>query len=122
MRVAQSWLAEILQRATPEWNVTPEELDAGFVRVGLEVEDIETLERVDHLVVGRVEQITELEGFKKPIRFCQVDVGEDAPRGIVCGARNFAEGDLIVLHCPVQCCPEVSPSRRERRTGRSPTA
>ncbi|MFD6859976.1 phenylalanine--tRNA ligase subunit beta [Rhodococcus sp. NPDC060090] len=105
MRVAQSWLAEILQRATPEWNVTPEELDAGFVRVGLEVEDIETLDRVDNLVVGRVAEITELEGFKKPIRFCQVEVGEDAPRGIVCGARNFDEGDLIVAALPGAVLP-----------------
>jgi phenylalanyl-tRNA synthetase beta chain len=38
VRVAQSWLTEILQRTTPEWSVSAEELDAGFVRVGLEVE------------------------------------------------------------------------------------
>lgn len=105
MRVAQSWLTEILQRATPEWNVTAEELDAGFVRVGLEVEDIETLGRIDNLVVGRVVEITELTEFKKPIRFCKVDVGEDEPRGIVCGARNFAEGDLIVAALPGAVLP-----------------
>ncbi|MBS9371871.1 phenylalanine--tRNA ligase subunit beta [Rhodococcus sp. B50] len=105
MRVAQSWLTEILQRATPEWNVTAEELDAGFVRVGLEVEDVETLGRIDNLVVGRVAEITELTEFKKPIRFCKVDVGEDEPRGIVCGARNFAEGDLIVAALPGAVLP-----------------
>ncbi|WP_226436748.1 phenylalanine--tRNA ligase subunit beta [Rhodococcus yananensis] len=105
MRVAQSWLAEILQRSTPGWNVTAEELDAGFVRVGLEVEDIETPARVEHLVVGRVAEITELEGFKKPIRFCRVEVGEAEPRGIVCGARNFAEGDLIVAALPGAVLP-----------------
>lgn len=122
MRVAQSWLAEILQRATPEWNVTPEELDAGFVRVGLEVEDVETLERVDNLVVGRVAEITELEGFKKPIRLCQVDVGEDAPRGIVCGARNFAEGDLIVAALPGAVLPGGFAIAARKTYGRSPTA
>ncbi|MEU5844316.1 phenylalanine--tRNA ligase subunit beta [Rhodococcus sp. NPDC047139] len=105
MRVAQSWLTEILQRATPEWNVTAEELDAGFVRVGLEVEDVETLVRIDNLVVGRVVEITELTEFKKPIRFCKVDVGEAEPRGIVCGARNFAEGDLIVAALPGAVLP-----------------
>ncbi|MCW3472057.1 MULTISPECIES: phenylalanine--tRNA ligase subunit beta [Rhodococcus] len=105
MRVAQSWLTEILQRATPEWNVTAEELDAGFVRVGLEVEDIETLGRIDNLVVGRVVEITELTEFKKPIRFCKVDVGEEEPRGIVCGARNFAEGDLIIAALPGAVLP-----------------
>ena len=105
MRVAQSWLTEILQRATPEWDVTAEELDAGFVRVGLEVEDVETLARIDNLVVGRVAEITELTEFKKPIRFCKVDVGEDEPRGIVCGARNFAEGDLVVAALPGAVLP-----------------
>ncbi|QSE71059.1 phenylalanine--tRNA ligase subunit beta [Rhodococcus sp. PSBB049] len=106
MRVAQSWLTEILQRATPEWNVTAEELDAGFVRVGLEVEEVDTLARLDGpLVVGRVLEITELTEFKKPIRFCQVEVGEDAPRGIVCGARNFTEGDLVVVALPGAVLP-----------------
>ena len=33
MRVAQSWLTEILRRDTPDWGVTADELDAGFVRV-----------------------------------------------------------------------------------------
>jgi len=105
VRVAQSWLTEILQRTTPEWSVTAEELDAGFVRVGLEVEDIETLARIDNLVVGRVVEITELTEFKKPIRFCKVDVGEAEPRGIVCGARNFAEGDLVVVALPGAVLP-----------------
>ncbi|MCX5046448.1 phenylalanine--tRNA ligase subunit beta [Aldersonia sp. NBC_00410] len=109
MRVAQSWLTEILQRATPDWEVTPEELDAGFVRVGLEVEEIDTVTEITGpLVVGRVEQITELTEFKKPIRFCQVMVGSgegDATRGIVCGARNFAEGDLVVVALPGAVLP-----------------
>jgi len=105
VRVAQSWLTEILQRTTPGWSVTPEELDAGFVRVGLEVEELDKLERVtgelEHpLVVGRVAEITELTEFKKPIRFCKVDVGNPDLQEIVCGARNFAVGDLVVVVLP----------------------
>ncbi|MBJ8343056.1 phenylalanine--tRNA ligase subunit beta [Antrihabitans sp. YC2-6] len=106
MRVAQSWLTEILQRANPGWSVTPEELDAGFVRVGLEVEELDILAPVTGtLVVGRVLEIEELTEFKKPIRFCQVDVGESEPRGIICGARNFAVGDLIVAALPGAVLP-----------------
>ncbi|RZL76963.1 MAG: phenylalanine--tRNA ligase subunit beta [Rhodococcus sp. (in: high G+C Gram-positive bacteria)] len=106
MRVAQSWLTEILQRATPDWDVTAEELDAGFVRVGLEVEEVDRLEPVDGpLVVGKVLEITELTEFKKPIRFCKVDVGAAEPQGIVCGARNFAEGDLVVVALPGAVLP-----------------
>ena len=43
------------------------------------------------LVVGRVLEIEELTEFKKPIRYCQVDVGRrpDAARGIVCGATQL---------------------------------
>ncbi|VFA97022.1 phenylalanine--tRNA ligase subunit beta [Nocardia cyriacigeorgica] len=105
MRVAQSWLTDIIARTAPEWSVTPEELDAGFVRVGLEVEEVDTLQRVGGeidkpLVVGRVLEITELTEFKKPIRFCKVDVGNPEPQEIVCGARNFAVGDLVVVVLP----------------------
>ncbi|RVW00489.1 phenylalanine--tRNA ligase subunit beta [Rhodococcus spongiicola] len=106
MRVAQSWLTEILQRATPDWQVTADELDAGFVRVGLEVEEVDPLEPVTgSLVVGRVVEITELTEFKKPIRFCKVDVGAGTPQEIVCGARNFAEGDLVVVALPGSVLP-----------------
>ncbi|MFZ2174647.1 MAG: phenylalanine--tRNA ligase subunit beta [Rhodococcus sp. (in: high G+C Gram-positive bacteria)] len=106
MRVAQSWLTEILQRATPGWEVTADELDAGFVRVGLEVEEVDRLEAIEGpLVVGKVLEIEELTEFKKPIRFCKVDVGAAEPQGIVCGARNFAEGDLVVVALPGAVLP-----------------
>ena len=41
------------------------------------------------LVVGRVLEIEELTGFKKPIRFCRVDVGNAEPQEIVCGAHQL---------------------------------
>lgn len=107
MRVAQSWLTEIMQRANDGWSVTPAELDAGFVRVGLEIEgEPETLPEIGGpLTIGRVSSISELEGFKKPIRFCLVDVGRDEPQQIVCGARNFAVGDLVVVALPGTVLP-----------------
>ena len=107
MRIAQSWLTDILQRANDGWSVTPDELDAGFVRVGLEVEgEPETLPNIaGPLTIGRVSSIEELEGFKKPIRFCLVDVGAGEPQQIVCGARNFAEGDLVVVALPGTVLP-----------------
>ncbi|OZD61558.1 phenylalanine--tRNA ligase subunit beta [Rhodococcus sp. 06-1059B-a] len=106
MRVPQSWLTEVLQRTAPQWKVTPEELDEGFVRVGFEVEELESLDNVTGpLVVGRVSSIEELTEFKKPIRFCHVDVGAEELQEIVCGARNFAEGDLIVAALPGSVLP-----------------
>lgn len=106
MRVPQSWLTEVVRKAAPEWSVTADELDAGFVSVGFEIEDVIPLPEITGpLVVGRVQSIEELTEFKKPIRFCLVEVGEAEPRGIVCGARNFAEGDLIVAALPGSVLP-----------------
>ncbi|MBD8506358.1 phenylalanine--tRNA ligase subunit beta [Hoyosella sp. G463] len=106
MRVAQSWLTDIIQRANPGWSISAEELDAGFVGVGLEVEDVTRPGPVvGPLRVGRVVSIEELTEFKKPIRFCLVDVGGAEPQGIVCGARNFVEGDLVVVALPGAVLP-----------------
>ncbi|GAC70998.1 phenylalanine--tRNA ligase subunit beta [Gordonia soli] len=101
MRVPQSWITEVLRQGAADWSASAAEIDEGFVRVGFEIEDVESFPEITGpLVVGRVLEIEELTEFKKPIRFCQVEVGEAEPRGIVCGARNFAVGDLIVAALP----------------------
>ncbi|GAB2657903.1 phenylalanine--tRNA ligase subunit beta [Gordonia jinhuaensis] len=106
MRVPQSWLTEVLRHGDPQWSATTAQIDEGFVRVGFEIEDVEPLPEITGpLVIGRVDEIEELTGFKKPIRFCQVDVGEAADRGIVCGARNFQVGDLVVVALPGAVLP-----------------
>jgi phenylalanyl-tRNA synthetase beta chain len=103
VRVPIGWLAEHVDLPA---GITVEDLDTAFVRLGLEVEEIHrTPQTTGPLVVGRVLEIEELTGFKKPIRYCQVDVGEAEPRGIVCGARNFAVGDLIVAALPGAVLP-----------------
>ena len=101
MRLPKSWLTEVLQKGDPSWSASTEDIDAGFVRVGFEIEDVDEFPEITGpLVIGRVEQITELTEFKKPIRDCGVDVGADELQSIVCGARNFAEGDLVVVALP----------------------
>ncbi len=106
MRAPQSWFTEVLRAGDPQWSASAAEIDAGFVRVGFEIEDVDPFPTITGpLVIGRVLDIEELTEFKKPIRFCQVDVGEGEPRGIVCGARNFAEGDLIVAALPGTVLP-----------------
>ncbi|MEU6859839.1 phenylalanine--tRNA ligase subunit beta [Glycomyces sp. NPDC046736] len=99
MRIPVSWLAEYA--ALPE-DLSTEALDAALVEAGLEVEEVDDLRArvTGPLVVGRVASIEELTEFKKPIRHCQVEVGEAEPRSIICGARNFAEGDLVVVALP----------------------
>ncbi|MCP3804239.1 phenylalanine--tRNA ligase subunit beta [Allokutzneria sp. A3M-2-11 16] len=105
MRIPVSWLADHV--ALPE-GTTPEQIADAFVRVGLEVEEVHHLAGVTGpLVAGLVMEIEELTDFKKPIRYCKVDVGnleEDGetvkPQMIICGARNFREGDTIVAALP----------------------
>ncbi|WP_229072412.1 phenylalanine--tRNA ligase subunit beta [Actinoplanes sp. DH11] len=99
MKTSLSWLREYVELPA---GITASELDAALTNLGMEVEGIvdQAATVTGDLVVGRVLTIEELTGFKKPIRFTTVDVGRDTPQEIVCGARNFAEGDLVVVILP----------------------
>jgi phenylalanyl-tRNA synthetase beta chain len=103
MRVPLSWLREYVDLPATE---TGRDVQAKLISAGLEVETVEQLGAglKGPLVVGQVLTIEELEGFKKPIRFCTVDVGTangtGEPQEIVCGARNFAAGDKVVVVLP----------------------
>ena len=106
MKLPYSWLREVVQAGAPGWNVEPHDLEQALIRVGHEVEDIITLAGVSGpLKVGRVTGIEELTEFKKPIRACTVDVGEDKDRDIVCGATNFAVDDLVLVALPGATLP-----------------
>ncbi|WP_432250068.1 phenylalanine--tRNA ligase subunit beta [Streptomyces sanyensis] len=108
MRVPLSWLREYVDLPATE---TGRDVQARLISAGLEVETVEQLGSglKGPLVVGRVLTIEELEGFKKPIRFCTVDVGAangtGEPQEIVCGARNFAVGDKVVVVLPGAVLP-----------------
>ena len=106
MRLPYSWLREVVQAGAPGWDVSPEELEQTLIRIGHEVEEIIPVGPVSGpLTVGRVAEIEELTGFKKPIRAVKVDVGEPELRDIVCGATNFAVGDLVVVALPGTVLP-----------------
>ncbi|MFI5620123.1 phenylalanine--tRNA ligase subunit beta [Streptomyces sp. NPDC051567] len=108
MRVPLSWLREYVDLPAGE---TGRDVAAKLVDAGLEVETVEQLGGglKGPLVVGQVLTIEELEGFRKPIRFCTVDVGDangtGEPQEIVCGARNFAVGDKVVVVLPGAVLP-----------------
>ncbi|MFC8088282.1 phenylalanine--tRNA ligase subunit beta [Streptomyces sp. NPDC057340] len=108
MRVPLSWLREYVDLPATE---TGRDVQAKLISAGLEVETVEHLgaDLKGPLVVGQVLTIEELEGFKKPIRFCTVDVGQangtGEPQEIVCGARNFSVGDKVVVVLPGATLP-----------------
>ena len=102
--VPLAWLGDHV--ALPA-GLTAEALAADLVRVGLEEEAIHVAGAVSGpLVVGHVLSRTpEPQSNGKTVNWCQVDVGEGAPRGIVCGAHNFEAGDHVVVALPGAVLP-----------------
>ncbi|MGZ6793962.1 MAG: phenylalanine--tRNA ligase subunit beta, partial [Mycobacteriales bacterium] len=103
MRVPLSWLRTFV----PGLTAPADEVATALVRAGLEVEQVH---RHGHdvlgVVVGRVLDVEELTEFlpKKKVRFCHVDVG-DRVHEVVCGADNFAAGDLVPFALPGASLP-----------------
>src|SRR4051795_3937708 len=111
MRTPVSWIREYADLPA---DLSSDELARRLTALGLKLEALERpgAEITGPLVIGRV-QTMEPEPQKngKTINWCTVDVGSamnaangtgDAPSGvgIVCGAHNFAAGDLVVVVLP----------------------
>src|SRR4051794_15654681 len=99
-----SWIREYVDLPA---GVTTEELAARLTALGLKLEAIEKpgAQIAGPLVVGRVLTMdAEPQKNGKTINWCTVDVsdtnGTGEPQGIVCGAHNFAPGDLVVVVLP----------------------
>nr|WP_196791924.1 phenylalanine--tRNA ligase subunit beta [Motilibacter deserti] len=94
-----SWLREHVDVPAEH---TARDVAERLVRAGLEVEGIEPVGDVSGpVVVGQVVSFVDEPQKKKTIRWCQVRVAEgEEPRGIVCGALNFAPGDKVVVSLP----------------------
>ena len=103
MRVPLSWLAEFVE--LPE-HVTPDDVMAQLVKVGLEEEGSHGGDIRGPIVVGKVlEFVEEPQSNGKTIRWCQVEVAPGVVNGVVCGARNFFEGDKVVVTLPGAALP-----------------
>lgn len=124
MRVPYSWLRDVVRAGAPDWDVSPDDLERALIRIGHEVEEITAVGPVTGpLTIGRVTAIEELTEFKKPIRACKVDVGslnlDGEPRDIVCGAMNFAVGDLVVVALPGTTLPGDFTIAKRKTYGRT---
>jgi phenylalanyl-tRNA synthetase beta chain len=105
MRAPLSWLREYAELPA---DVSTDDLTARFVAAGFEVESIDApaAHITGPLIIGAVVGYDEEEHSNgKTIRWCQVDTGSGEPRGIVCGARNFATGDHVVVALPGAVLP-----------------
>ena len=107
MRIPASWLGEFVDLPA---DVTVEHLHEALVKVGFEEEDVHGFAVTGPVVVGQVLSFEpEPQSNGKTINWCQVDVGEVEPRGIVCGAHNFAVGDKVVVSLPGAVLPGPFP-------------
>lgn len=114
-RIPLTWLGEYVEIAP---GTSAEEVARSLVSVGLEEEGIHRPQISGPLVVGRVLSIEpEPQKNGKTINWCQVDVGEAEPRGIVCGAHNFQVGDLVVVALPGAVLPGPFPISARKTYG-----
>lgn len=104
MKTPLSWIREYADLPA---DVSAEDLAARLTALGLKLEAITSAgqDLSGPLVIGRVLSMEpESQKNGRTINWCQVDVGDangtGDPQGIVCGAHNFAPGDLVVVVLP----------------------
>ena len=104
MKAPLSWILDHVD--VPEGTTTDDITDR-LTLTGLKLEAVESPGRdiTGPLVIGRVLTMApEPQKNGKTINWCTVDVGDangtGEPQGIVCGAHNFAPGDLVVTVLP----------------------
>jgi len=95
MKISYKWLKELI-----DITETPEETGRLLTGTGLEVESIEEIESIkgglQGVVIGEVltcEKHPEADRLKNTT----VDVGEENPLSIVCGAQNVAAGQKVIV-------------------------
>jgi phenylalanyl-tRNA synthetase beta chain len=102
MRVPLEWLHEYV---VPDLDTAA--LAERLAMTGTEVERIERhgVAALENFVIGRV-----LEADQHPnadrLRVCVVDIGDDAPSQIVCGAPNVAAGQTVAVAKPGAVMPD----------------
>ncbi|PCF36699.1 phenylalanine--tRNA ligase subunit beta [Staphylococcus delphini] len=92
MLISKEWLETYV-----DLDVSVEALAERITRTGIEVDDIHDFTKeIKNLVVGHVESITPHPDADK-LNICQVNIGEDAPVQIVCGAPNVDADQTVIV-------------------------
>lgn len=98
-----SWLREHVD-LPPE--VTSRDVADRLTAAGLQVEHVTAIGRdITGVVVARVIAVEELTGYNKPVRWVTVD-DDTGIRQVICGATNFAAGDLVAYARPPATLPD----------------
>ena len=92
MLISNEWLKDYVD---VEQNV--QDLAERITRTGIEVDDLVDLTKdIKNLVVGHIISKASHPDADK-LNICQVDIGEEAPVQIVCGAPNVDEGQYVIV-------------------------
>ncbi len=109
MKAPLSWIREYVDLPA---DVSVDDLTWRLTMLGLKLEALHSPadQITGPLVLGRVLTLEkEPQKNGKTINWCTVDVadanGTGEPQGIVCGAHNFVEGDLVVVCLPGAVLP-----------------
>ncbi|WP_127848706.1 phenylalanine--tRNA ligase subunit beta [Lacticaseibacillus hulanensis] len=95
MDVSYNWLKELV-----DVPVSPEELADKVSVTGIEVPGIVRPDAgLKNIVIGHVESV-KAHPDSDHLRICQVDVGEEELRQIICGAPNVAAGQTVIVAMP----------------------
>ena len=95
MKISYHWLKEYLT-----FDLTPQEVAEHLTNCGLEVENIEPFETIkgglQGLIVGEV-LTCEQHPDSDHLHITTVNVGNEQPLNIVCGAQNVAAGQKVIV-------------------------
>lgn len=95
MNISYNWLKDFIQTGK-----TPEELSEILTDIGLEVESLKVVQSLpgglEGLVIGEVKTCVQHPNADR-LRVTTVDIGEEIPLSIVCGAPNVAAGQRVVV-------------------------
>jgi phenylalanyl-tRNA synthetase beta chain len=101
MRVPMSWLRDYVDLP----DVSAREVADRLTAAGLQVERVDALgAEISGVVVAQVLEIEAVTGQKKPIRWVRLTDGVDE-RQVICGAVNFAVGDIVAYARPPATLP-----------------
>ena len=95
MNISYNWLKEYV-----DFDLSAEEVAKALTSIGLEVDDVEEFQTIKGglkgIVVGEV-LTCEPHPNSDHMHVCSVDLGEENPVQIVCGAANIAAGQKVMV-------------------------
>jgi len=92
MIITRSWLSEFVDLD----RISDEDIYKTLNSVGLEVDSMQSYSVPEGVVVGEIKSCSKHPNADK-LNVCSIDIGEDAPVQIVCGAANVVEARYVAV-------------------------